>query len=88
MDNNNWYEWIFSGIGTSIISGIVGSIIGGIAGYKFGIHKSKIKQIQNAKDDSKQSQTGTKCNSDTVKNTIKQTQNAGNKADQIQIGEN
>lgn len=86
MANN--YEWIFSGIGTAILTGLGGLIIGGITGYKFGIHKSKIKQIQNAKDDSKQSQTGTKFDSDTVKNTITQKQRARNNAEQIQIGEN
>ncbi len=86
MANN--YEWIFSGIGTAILTGLGGLIIGGIIGYKFGIHKSKIKQIQNAKDDSKQSQTGTKCDADTVKNTITQKQRARNNAEQIQIGEN
>ncbi len=86
MTNN--YEWIFSGIGTAILTGLGGLIIGGITGYKFGIHKSKIKQIQNAKDDSKQSQTGTKCDSDTVKNIITQKQRARNNAEQIQIGEN
>lgn len=86
MANN--YEWVFSGIGTAILTGLGGLIIGGITGYKFGIHKSKIKQIQNAKDDSKQSQTGTKCDSDTVKNTITQKQRARNNAEQIQIGEN
>lgn len=86
MANN--YEWIFSGIGTAILTGLGGLIIGGITGYKVGIHKSKIKQIQNAKDDSKQSQTGTKCDSDAVKNTITQKQRARNNAEQIQIGEN
>ena len=86
MANN--YEWIFRGIGTAIITGLGGLIIGGITGYKFGIHKSKIKQIQNAKDASKQSQIGTKYNSDNVKNTITQKQRARNNAEQIQIGEN
>lgn len=86
MTNN--FEWIFSGIGTSIITGIVGLIIGGISGYKVGLHKAKIKQIQSAKDDSKQSQTGTKYNLDNVKNTITQKQRSGNKSEQIQIGEN
>ena len=82
--NNNWYEWIFSGIGTSIVMGIIGFFVG----YKIGIHKSKINQSQKAKDYSKQSQMGTKCNSDNVKNTIKQAQKARNNAEQIQIGEN
>lgn len=81
--NSNWYEWIFSGIGTSIIMGIIGFIFG----YKIGMHKSKIKQSQKAKDNARQSQIGTKCNSDNVRNTIRQKQNAGNNAEQIQIGE-
>ena len=85
---NNNYEWIFSGIGTSILTGLVGLIIGGISGYKIGRHKSKIKQSQKTKDDSNQAQIGTKCNSDNVKNTIKQNQKARNHAEQIQIGEN
>lgn len=79
-----WYEWIFSGIGTSILMGIIGFLVG----YKIGVHKSKIKQNQKAKDASKQSQIGTKCNSDNVKNTITQKQRARNNAEQIQIGEN
>lgn len=79
-----WYEWIFSGIGTSILMGIIGFLVG----YKIGVHKSKIKQNQKAKDGSKQTQIGTKCDSDNVKNTINQKQTAGNKVEQIQIGEN
>ena len=86
--NSNWYEWIFSGVGTSILTGLVGLIIGGFSGYRVGVHKSKIKQIQSAKDDSKQSQTGTKYDSENVKNTITQNQRAGNNAEQVQIGEN
>lgn len=79
-----WYEWVFSGIGTSIIMGIIGFFVG----YKIGVHKSKIKQIQKAKDGSKQTQIGAKSDSENVRNTIKQKQIAGNKAEQIQIGEN
>lgn len=82
--NSNWYEWIFSGIGTSIVMGIIGFFVG----YKVGIHKSKIKQSQKAKDNSKQTQIGAKCDSDNVKNTINQKQKARNNAEQIQIGEN
>lgn len=85
--NSNWYEWIFSGIGTSIISGLAGIVIGGISGYKVGIHKSKIKQTQKAKENAKQSQVGTKVNSENNKNKIIQTQKAGNKVEQIQVGE-
>jgi hypothetical protein len=50
-------EWIFSGIGTSILSGIAGLFIGGGIGYKIGI-RNTIRQKQNAHDNSSQSQTG------------------------------
>ena len=50
-------EWIFSGIGTSILSGIAGLLIGGGIGYRIGIHNS-IRQNQKAGENSKQSQTG------------------------------
>lgn len=50
-------EWIFSGIGTSILSGIIGLLFGGIAGYSIGIH-NKINQKQKAGDNSNQNQTG------------------------------
>ena len=49
-------EWIFSGIGTSILSGIAGLLIGGGIGYRIGIHNS-IQQNQKAGENSKQSQT-------------------------------
>ncbi|MBR6050574.1 MAG: hypothetical protein IKP68_05150 [Clostridia bacterium] len=54
-------EWIFDGIGSTIIGAILGLIIGGIAGgfigYKNAI-KNKIKQSQKAKNDSTQEQVG------------------------------
>lgn len=50
-------EWIFSGIGTSILAGIVGLIIGGGVGYKIGI-RSSIHQKQKAHDNVNQSQIG------------------------------
>ena len=50
-------EWIFSGIGTSLLSGIIGFLLGGVTGYSVGIH-NKIKQKQKAGDNSSQSQTG------------------------------
>ncbi len=84
---NNCYEWIFSGIGTSILSGIVGLIIGVISGYKIGIHKSKIEQSQKAKLNTKQYQVGSRIDSEDTRNKIIQKQEAGNDAEQIQIGE-
>jgi hypothetical protein len=50
-------EWIFSGIGTSILSGIAGFIFGGFAGYSIGIH-NKNKQKQKSGKNSHQSQIG------------------------------
>lgn len=85
-----WYEWIFSGIGTTILSGLAGIVIGGISGYQIGI-RSQGKQIQKAKDDVKQRQeleiksidNKEKLNN---QNTIKQVQKAGNQSEQVQIG--
>ena len=54
-------EWIFDGIGTEIISLIIGAVLGGAAGYKIG-SKNKIKQKQNAGDNSKQIQIGSVIN--------------------------
>ena len=52
-----YLEWIFDGIGTELISLIIGAVLGGAAGYKIG-SKNKIKQKQNAGDNSKQIQIG------------------------------
>lgn len=58
MDN---LEWILDGIGTELIGTVIGLIIGafggGAVGYKIG-SKNKIKQKQNAGDNSKQVQIG------------------------------
>jgi hypothetical protein len=53
-------QWIFDGIGTSIVSLILGVIIGGGVGYKIGISKTVIKQEQKAGDNSNLSQIGEK----------------------------
>lgn len=50
-------EWIFSGIGTSLVSAIIGLAVGGSVGYKIGL-KTRIKQKQQAGDNSNQSQIG------------------------------
>lgn len=54
-------EWIFDGIGTELISLIIGTVLGGAAGYKIG-SKNKIKQKQEAGDNSKQIQIGSVIN--------------------------
>ena len=48
-------EWIFSGIGTSLVSAIIGLVIGSSVGYKVGL-KTRIKQKQQAGDNSTQMQ--------------------------------
>lgn len=85
-----WYEWIFSGIGTTILSGIVGVIIGGLGGYQIGMH-NKGKQQQKAGDDAKQQQEfRLQCKSvnekSKIRNTVKQMQSAGDRAEQTQVG--
>lgn len=50
-------EWIFSGIGTSLVSAIIGLVIGSSVGYKVGL-KTRIKQKQQTGDNSSQSQIG------------------------------
>ena len=85
-------QWIFDGIGTEIISLIVGLGVGGFAGYRIGI-KHASKQNQVADDSSKQRQemhidgksiTGT--GSSKIQSSIKQSQKAGNNAEQSQVG--
>lgn len=51
-------EWFFDGIGTAIIIFVLGLIIGGPAGYKIGVHRTKIKQKQKARNSSTQTQIG------------------------------
>lgn len=85
--NNDWYEWIFSGIGTSVLTGLLGLIIGGISGYQICKHKSKIKQFQKAGKDSKQKQFGSKNIAGNNNNEVIQIQKAKDNAEQVQIGE-
>jgi hypothetical protein len=51
-------EWIFDGIGTSIIMFILGLVIGAPAGYKIGVNRAKINQKQKAGNSSTQTQVG------------------------------
>lgn len=78
-----WYEWVFDGIGTTII-GVICSFIG----YKAAIKKMS-KQSQIAGDDSKQMQEMFVNDTESginMQSTIKQTQKAGDRAEQIQCG--
>lgn len=85
-----WYEWIFSGIGTTILTSIGGIIVGGIAGYRIGVYSCG-KQFQKAGGEAKQRQKlelsedgGVENNR--VKSCIRQKQIAGHKSKQVQIG--
>lgn len=78
-----WYEWVFDGIGTTLIGALCGLI-----SYKAAVKKIG-KQSQTAGDDSKQQQEMTVENGNGEKNvqsTIMQTQKAGNNSEQLQIG--
>ena len=81
-----WYEWVFDGIGSTLISLLLGGVIGYITGVKW--TKS---QYQKAKDNVIQIQKDTsECGKGNprkkVKNSVAQTQVAGDNATQIQIG--
>ena len=49
-------EWIFDGIGSTIISWLLSLVLGGAVGYKIGINKNI--QNQKARDNSTQIQIG------------------------------
>lgn len=78
-----WYEWIFDGIGTTVIGAICSFI-----GYKAAVKKMS-NQSQIAGENSKQRQEVTIENIDgtnSVQSSISQTQEAGNNAEQFQSG--
>lgn len=78
-----WYEWVFDGIGTTIIGAICSFI-----GYKAAVKKMS-KQSQIAGNDSKQKQEMFVDDTEgdrNVQSTIKQTQKAGDRVEQIQCG--
>lgn len=51
-------EWIFDGIGTTILSSLVSLLVGGGIGYRVGINKNKVEQKQKAGDHASQIQIG------------------------------
>lgn len=78
-----WYEWVFDGLGTTIVAAICSFI-----SYKAAV-KQIGKQSQVARDNAKQKQEMViegKKNEQDARNTINQTQKAGNNAEQIQYG--
>ena len=88
----NSTEWIFSGIGTTVLSHIVTAVVSAFAGYKVGV-RSTVKQIQKAGKNSKQYQRSTLQNSSsnnakkTTASILTQTQEAGDHSSQKQIGD-
>ena len=51
-------EWVFSGIGTQVLSFVVSFALGAFTGYKVGVRKSSLIQIQKAGDNVTQNQVG------------------------------
>lgn len=93
-------DWFFDGLGTQIIvmvtTIIIGGCGGGIIGYRVGINKKSSSQKQKAMDGAKQEQKAIlnsnpeDSQSDVVKinkDILKQKQQAGNNAAQMQTGE-
>lgn len=83
-------QWIFDGIGTTIVSLLIGLIFGGISGYKFAIKKNSV-QKQFAKENAHQRQEMEVELTDNLKEgkksiNFQQNQNAGNYSKQVQIG--
>lgn len=78
-----WYEWVFDGLGTTIVAAICSFI-----SYKAAV-KQIGKQSQVARDNAKQKQEmvieGNEDEQD-MRDTINQIQKAGNNAEQIQYG--
>lgn len=80
---NNWYKWVFDGVGTFLISALFSFIA-----YRAAIKKIG-KQSQIAGDDSNQKQKMIIENSEkheNVQSIIEQTQKAGNNSEQSQFG--
>ena len=86
------FSWLFDGIGSTIIGLIISFIVGGIGGFALG-RLTKSKQIQKAGKGAKQKQSmvidheamdGKKKGK--KKDTLRQKQIAGDKAEQIQTG--
>lgn len=78
-----WYEWVFDGIGATVVAAICGFV-----GYKAVVKKIG-EQSQTAGDNSKQKQKlviDGEGDKQYVQNNIKQTQKAGDYAEQIQCG--
>lgn len=76
-----WYEWIFDGVGTTLI-GIICSFVG----YKAAVKKVG-KQYQLSGDNSKQMQEiHIETSEEKGESVFKQVQEGGNNSEQVQIG--
>ena len=53
----DWLEIACKAFWHELISAVVGIVIGGVVGYKVGV-KSKVRQVQNAGNNSNQAQIG------------------------------
>ena len=87
---NNNIEWIFDGIGSTIVSFVLGLIFGSVGGIK--IHET-IRQKQSAKNNANQTQVGSVFDGENSKQgaenetSVTQVQKSRDNANQIQIGE-
>lgn len=62
MRRIGFMNWFFDGIGTELISALIGLIVGtgagGTVGYRIGIRRNSLVQMQDAGNDSRQKQIG------------------------------
>lgn len=82
-DMVEWLKILFDGFGTSIILLVISNIITGITSYKKGIKKGKLIQVQSVGKGAQQIQVANFKGSDRD-DVVKQTQKAGNAAEQRQ----
>ena len=84
-------EFLFSGIGGTVLCSIITLILGGFIGFRIGV-KSILKQTQKAGNNNNQSQIGTvttdisENNAQPINCVVNQSQKAKDNANQIQIG--
>jgi hypothetical protein len=89
---SDFVKWFFEGLGTEIISLIIGAAVGCIIGFKAGKRTAKLSQKQTAGISAQQEQKGKASVAGSEKRTeanivVSQIQEAGDNAEQIQVGE-
>lgn len=88
---SRWYTWLFEGLGTELLMFALGILLGGLGGYRLGIKQNGV-QKQKARGQSEQEQqievdkNRHKERGGGINGNILQTQKAGKKSRQRQIG--